>query len=77
MIEGRVGWWTNLSTSAQWTIILAAAVVALLITIILATTKPWESQQYKDCMAGVQNELGREPGYSQSSIETLCHTMNP
>jgi hypothetical protein len=65
MIEGRAGWWANLTENARRTIIIGAVGLALLVAVILTATKPWESQREKDCNAAMSSE-----GYKGAQFDT-------
>jgi Protein of unknown function (DUF2510) len=56
-----------------WLIAVVIAVIALVLVIIFVVVeKPWESQQYKDCVRSAKSEriLG-----TQQEIEAFCHQL--
>jgi Protein of unknown function (DUF2510) len=54
-------------------VIAVIAVIAVIVVVIfLVVEKPWESQQYKDCVSGALSE--RIPG-TQQEIEAFCHQL--
>jgi hypothetical protein len=55
----------------RWLII---GVVALIILEIILVNKPWESQQYKDCVRANQTNVNGT-AITQSGIEQYCHQL--
>ncbi|BBZ12042.1 hypothetical protein [Mycobacterium branderi] len=41
---------------------------------IVIAQRPWESQNYKDCIAANQSAVGgiATPGYTQKDLESYC-----
>jgi hypothetical protein len=51
-----------------WTILAVVAIVIVIAT-VLAIEKPWESQNYKDCVKYGQSAVNGSP---QGSLEAYC-----
>ncbi len=56
----------------RWLIIAVIAVIVLVI--FLVVEKPWESQQYKDCVSANQSQVNGTT-VTQSGIEQYCHQL--
>lgn len=55
-----------------WVLVAAVAVIAVGIALVLVL-KPWESQEYKDCMRVAQDEFARGP--LKEELEDFCRSL--
>jgi hypothetical protein len=65
----RERWSGLVEYSARGWTILAVVAIVIVIATVLAIEKPWESQNYKDCVKYGQSAVNGSP---QGSLEAYC-----
>ncbi|MGH3966634.1 MAG: DUF2510 domain-containing protein [Mycobacterium sp.] len=72
--RGFKGFWTGLSGSGKGRIVIGSIAAVIVVGAIVVAQRPWESQNYKDCITANQSALDGSgtPGYSQQDLETYC-----
>ncbi|MEB3981165.1 DUF2510 domain-containing protein [Mycobacterium sp. 663a-19] len=70
---GFKGFWLGLSDSGRgWIVIGTIAAVIVIVGAIVAAQRPWESQNYKDCLAANQSAVNGTPGNTHKDLEHYC-----
>jgi hypothetical protein len=65
--------WTGLTDSARgWITIGIIASIVLIVVLIILSLKPWESQNYKDCLHAYEFQVDGSPGHTRSDMEQYC-----
>jgi hypothetical protein len=61
------------SSLPPWLIIVG--IIAVIIAIYVVVEKPWESQQYKDCVSAGEREVNATTTNTHAGIESYCHEL--
>jgi hypothetical protein len=61
------------SSVPRWVIIAVIAVIVVVVAFLVAD-KPWESQQYKDCVSANQSQVNGTT-VTQAGVEGYCHQL--
>ena len=72
--DGRVGWWAGKDPASKKAIVVIgsfiAGFIALAVVISVLVAKPWESSEYKQCVAQLEEQYGSS--LSDSFIDDGC-----
>ena len=64
--------WPALDKDGRRKVMIAGA-IALVLAGGLLIWKPWESQNYKDCLRAYQSTVDGSPNHRRADLEEYCH----